>query len=1073
METRKRLYTYGAINVSNSYGITEVGGVLTNGYEVSGVEVKLHRLRSMQGGAQCLLVQPVSDSSRAEEEQQQQQPQQEQQEQQQQEHGVVEMGEIWVRKLLDEKGSGVTGGTGHSPSKDKHQRRWRSAGNTNNKQTAIQKQTSGRRRFFGGYLGPPDEKQQQQQPQRHLQHADGEGRGQEAETTGGQEEAGATDSDEEAERGGWYRTGDIGRFVGTLRPGSNHRQRKIEVIDRISAFFKLAQGEFVSPEGLESVYAQSELVTDVFVTGRILAEQVVVVVLVDHAAIERARVGATAGRAVGRAVQREEQEAGGAVVVTGGEGAAAVALSAELVLADLRRLGSLAGLQPYEIPLAVHLANQRQQGQHPHRHHQQQGVCWNAENGLLTGSGKKARAALKRCYSADVTRMYREHGFDTGEAVVPEGADGGSGREDGGAGAGGSNGSGASKLNDMSLETQLVAYLCHGDSGSDSGGVTAPPVWDDQLFLHEMGADSVAMVRMQRLVQRQFCLKQPPPMEVLGMAVGSMRLRIRELVLQGKAGKCLNTTTGEKRDEAKYWLGQAALRIRSDSSHAKNGAKRTDGGRDPKREPHRLSFGSHILLTGATGFIGPFLLHQLLLAHPTSTKVYCIVRCCKVSEGRARLETLLARAVEAAASGEVSPRVFSALFERVQVVRGDLSLGLEDTQSMQDNDGEDKDSGSAGEAGSMNGDDDGDDGDGVGDDGGAARAASAASAASGGDVACEEDVGRKAMGWGLGISIRVWSELRRQVSTVVANGAVVNSVMGYTALHATNVESTRLLLEFALECDSARRDARVTGNTWCAPFVFHFISSSSALHPHFCTDEESRTPPGAVGALSGYGQTKWVGEQMVRNAAELQQQQQQKSEQDAPEIAKFILCRLGMVGASVGRVHGTTGAAGEKAVSNESDWICRMVRACIELGVAPQLMAVAVPRIRLVPVDLAARMVVQCMLLTGQGADAGTRDAGARDAGAIVRTHHVMGHAQSGVLPFVDVLSSAAAYGRSSRHEQRHSADHEDRQLLVSYPQWRQLADSRASCATADPKWRQLLAICNPDGFGVAPTSVF
>src|SRR4029453_521432 len=42
-----------------------------------------------------------------------------------------------------------------------------------------------------------------------------------------------------------------------------------------------------------------------------------------------------------------------------------------------------------------------------------------------------------------------------------------------------------------------------------------------------------------------------------------------------------------------------------------------------------------ILLTGATGFLGAFLLHELL--EKTRADIYCLVRCTDEEEGRARL----------------------------------------------------------------------------------------------------------------------------------------------------------------------------------------------------------------------------------------------------------------------------------------------------------------------------------------------------------------------------------------------------------------------------------------------------
>ncbi|KAE9549405.1 hypothetical protein FO519_007384 [Halicephalobus sp. NKZ332] len=58
---------------------------------------------------------------------------------------------------------------------------------------------------------------------------------------------------------GWLHTGDIGQWLpnGTLK-----------IIDRKNNFFKLAQGDFVSPEQIENIYSQHPLVNQIFVDGK-------------------------------------------------------------------------------------------------------------------------------------------------------------------------------------------------------------------------------------------------------------------------------------------------------------------------------------------------------------------------------------------------------------------------------------------------------------------------------------------------------------------------------------------------------------------------------------------------------------------------------------------------------------------------------------------------------------------------------------------------------------------------------------------------------------------------------------
>jgi thioester reductase-like protein len=80
---------------------------------------------------------------------------------------------------------------------------------------------------------------------------------------------------------------------------------------------------------------------------------------------------------------------------------------------------------------------------------------------------------------------------------------------------------------------------------------------------------------------------------------------------------------------------------------------------------------AHILLTGATGFLGAFLLHELL--QRTEATVYCLVRCGSAEEGSRRIERNLATYLPAT---DRDPR-------RITPVVGDLSkplLGLSPEQ---------------------------------------------------------------------------------------------------------------------------------------------------------------------------------------------------------------------------------------------------------------------------------------------------------------------------------------------------------------------------------------------------------
>ncbi len=63
---------------------------------------------------------------------------------------------------------------------------------------------------------------------------------------------------EAKDKDGWCHSGDVGQW---------DAQGRLQVIDRVKNMFKLAQGEYVAAERIETILTKHELVAQVFVYG--------------------------------------------------------------------------------------------------------------------------------------------------------------------------------------------------------------------------------------------------------------------------------------------------------------------------------------------------------------------------------------------------------------------------------------------------------------------------------------------------------------------------------------------------------------------------------------------------------------------------------------------------------------------------------------------------------------------------------------------------------------------------------------------------------------------------------------
>ncbi|KAG6333479.1 hypothetical protein ID866_5608 [Astraeus odoratus] len=254
-----------------------------------------------------------------------------------------------------------------------------------------------------------------------------------------------------------------------------------------------------------------------------------------------------------------------------------------------------------------------------------------------------------------------------------------------------------------------------------------------------------------------------------------------------------------------------------------------------------------IFLTGATGYLGAFVLRELLQRQERVQKVICLIRA-------ATAEKALDRLRESCADRGVWDETWVSS-GRVEAVVGDL--------------GQDR----------------------------------------------------------FGIASDVWSRVTAEADVILHNGALVHWVYPYEKLRAPNVLSTLTAVEFA---STTKQKFLVFVSSTSAIDTEHYVRLSDSLSSQ--SDGHRGIPEGddlegaRTGLKTGYGQSKWVSEKLLFEAG-----------------------KRGLRGHIVrpGYVVGDS----KTAVTNTDDFIWRMVKGCVQLGLVPDINNT----VNMVPVDHVAR----------------------------------------------------------------------------------------------------------------------
>ncbi|KAJ1663783.1 medium-chain fatty acid-CoA ligase faa2 [Coemansia sp. RSA 1813] len=168
---------------------------------------------------------------------------------------------------------------------------------------------------------------------------------------------------------GWLITGDIGMF---------DAQGSLVIIDRKKNMFKLAQGEYVTPERIEIIYTSSALIDQAYIHGDSLESQLVAVIVPNEEFL-RSHLAETSELAHW-AAKESFADICQSVDVTNN------------ILEFIDSWGRTNGLKGFEIPKNIHLES----------------APFTIENSILTPTLKVKRPAAKTMYSDTLGRLYNE-----------------------------------------------------------------------------------------------------------------------------------------------------------------------------------------------------------------------------------------------------------------------------------------------------------------------------------------------------------------------------------------------------------------------------------------------------------------------------------------------------------------------------------------------------------------------------------------------------------------------------------------------------------------------------------------
>lgn len=178
----------------------------------------------------------------------------------------------------------------------------------------------------------------------------------------------AKETAETIDKDGWLHTGDIGTW---------NEDGSLSIVDRKKNIFKLAQGEYVSPEAVENAISPSSFVGQAWVYGNSFESYVVVIIVPDkEVLVNWAKQNGKAGVSYQELVADTQIQ--------------------KMIFADVIAVGKAAKLRGFELPKEAAFESDVNE----------LGLGFTIEKDLLTPTQKLRRPQMQKHYQKQIDAMY-------------------------------------------------------------------------------------------------------------------------------------------------------------------------------------------------------------------------------------------------------------------------------------------------------------------------------------------------------------------------------------------------------------------------------------------------------------------------------------------------------------------------------------------------------------------------------------------------------------------------------------------------------------------------------------------